>query len=93
MDYCPIEKMWCDILNKPKQGAPYWLDHSHFMNVPVYYDYEVDHNATHPTLLDTKQDNKIEFLPRNWNIPKADPNPVRRSVLGSGLEDSRWDST
>ena len=82
--------MWCDILNKPNQGALYRLNFIHLMNVPVYYDYEVDHNATHPTLSDTKQNNKIEFLPRNWNIPKADPSPVRSNVLGNVIKEVRW---
>ena len=50
MVYFPTEKTWCDILNKPKQGAPYWLDHSHFMNVPVDYDDKVERKANHPAL-------------------------------------------
>jgi len=38
VEYCPAEKMWCHILNKPKQGASYRLNRNHIMNVPVYYD-------------------------------------------------------
>ena len=34
VEYCPTGKMWCDIVKKPKQGAPYRLDRSHLMNVP-----------------------------------------------------------
>ena len=63
------------------------------MNVPVDYYYKVERKDTHPTPLDTNQDDEIEVPPRNWNIPKSDPNPVRRSVLGSGLKEVRWDST
>ena len=59
------------------------------MKVPVYYDDEVDQKATHLALLYTKQDEEIEVLPRNWNTPKADPSPVRRSVLESGLKEAR----
>ena len=61
------------------------------MNVPVYCDDKVECKATHPALLDTNPDNNIEVPPRNWNIPKSDPSPVRRSVLGNGLEEVRWD--
>ena len=38
VEYCPTEKIWHDILNKPKQGASFRLDRSHLMNVPVKYD-------------------------------------------------------
>ena len=92
MDYCPTEKMWCDILNKKNQVSPYRLDVSHLMNIPVDYDDGVERKATHPALLDTKNHNNIMVPSCNRNIPKADPNPVRRSVLGSGLEEVRWDS-
>ena len=93
MGYCPTEKMGCDILNKTKQGAPYRLDCSHHMNVPVVYDEEVEQKATHPALLDIKQDNEIKVFPQNRNIPKANPSPVWRSVLECGLEEVRWELT
>ena len=85
--------MWCGILNKPKTGRPYRLDHSHIMNVPVDYDNEVERKATNPALLDIKQDDEIEDPPRNRNISKANQSPVRRGVLESGLEEVRWDLT
>ena len=85
--------MWCDILNNTKHGTPHRLDRSHLMNISVDYDDEVEQKATHPTLLGIKQDDDIEVPPQNWNIPKADPSPVCRSVLESGLEEARWDST
>ena len=43
--------MWHDILNKPKQGTYFLLDHSHLQNVPVEYYNEVERNRTHPLLL------------------------------------------
>ena len=91
MEYCPTEKMWCDIHNNPKQGTPYRLNRSHLMNVPVDYDDEVECKATHPVLLGTKQDKEIKVPPCNRNIPKADPSPVHRSVLGNGFMELRWD--
>ena len=93
MDYCPTDKMWCDILKNPKQGAPYRQDCSHLMNVPVEYYDKVDHKATYPALLDTKHDDKIRVLPSNRNMPKSNPNQVRRSVLVSGLKEVIWYST
>ena len=91
MEYCPTNKIWCDILNKPNQGALYRLDHIHFMNFTVEYDAGVERKATCPTLLYTKQDNNIKVLPRNWNITKVDPSPMRRSMLENGIEEVRWD--
>ena len=77
--------MWCDIINRPKQGPPYRLDQIHLTNVPVDYGDEVEWKATHPALLDINQDNKIEVPPQNGNITKADLSPLCRSVLESGL--------
>ena len=82
MDYLPTEKMCCDIFNKPKQRAPYRLDHSHLMNVHVDYVDKVDCKATHPALLYTNHYNEIKVLPRNHDIIKADSSLVRRSMLG-----------
>ena len=93
VEYCPTNNMWCEILNKPKRGALYRLDCSHLMNDLVDYYKEVERKATHPTLLDTKQDDKIEVPPRNQNIPKANLIPVRRIVLGNGLEEVMWELT
>ena len=46
--------MWADVLNKPKQGKGFRMDHSHLMNVPVDYDKEVERKNTHPRLLPAK---------------------------------------
>ena len=69
------------------------MDFSQLMNVTMDYDDEVECKATHPTILDTNEDDDIVFLPHNWNIPKADPNTVHRIVLGSGLKEVRWESS
>ena len=63
MEDCPTNKIWCDILNNPNQGALYSLDHINFMNFTVYYGDRNERKATCPTLLDTNQDNKIKVLP------------------------------
>ena len=90
MEYCPTEKMWCDIPDKPKQGAPYRLERNHLMNVSVDYDNQVELKDTHPMLLDIKQDKEIEFPPCNRDITKAGPSPVGMSVLGNCLRQVRW---
>ena len=71
VEYCPTEKMWWDILNNPKQSAPYRMDCSHLINVTLDYDDEVDLKADHPALLDTNQDDKIKVLSHNRNIPRT----------------------
>ena len=93
VEYLLTEKIWCDILNNPKQGPPYSIYQRNLMNFPMDYDKEVNHKATHPAQLDTKKDDTIVVPNRTRNIPKANPNPVCKSVLGSVLEEVRWDST
>ena len=56
--HCPTEKMWSDILNKPKTGAAFRKDRAMLMNVPVEYDDHVEFCATHPDLL-PKEDKKL----------------------------------
>ena len=65
LEYCPTNKMWCDILNNPNQGAPYSLDRSHLMNFSLDYDEEVESKATHHALLDTKKYDNIMVPPLN----------------------------
>ncbi len=40
--YCPTEKMWSNILNKPKQGATFKKDGAILMNAPVEYDDQIE---------------------------------------------------
>ena len=91
VEYCPTEKMWCDILNKPKQGASYRLDRSHLMNVPIEYDDDVERRLTHPALLDKGDDDDVIIPPLDQKPPTAVPEPVRRSVLRDSLKKVTWD--
>ena len=43
--------MWSSLLNKPQQGAYFWLDCSHLQNVPVEWDNEVERKRNHNLLL------------------------------------------
>ncbi len=38
MEYRPTERMWSDILTKPKQGAGFHRDRAYLMNVSEGYD-------------------------------------------------------
>ena len=71
VEYCPAEKMWCDILNKPKQGASYRLDRSYLMNVPIEYDDDVERRLTHPALLDKGDDDDVTIPPLDQKQRKA----------------------
>ena len=51
LQYCPTEKMWTNVLNKPEQGAKFRLNRAELMNVTVNYDDEVECRRTHPKLL------------------------------------------
>jgi hypothetical protein len=44
--YCPTKKMWSDVLNKPKQGAPFRKDRAMLMGVPEEYDDNVEYCRT-----------------------------------------------
>jgi len=83
--------MWCDILNKPKQGASCRLDRSHLMNVPVEYDDDVERKLTHLALLNKGDDDEVIVLPLTQKQPKAVPKPGRRSVLRDSLKRVKWD--
>ena len=78
VNYCPTEKMWCDLLNKPNQRAPYRLDCSHLMNVPLYYDDKIDHKATHPHYRTPR------ISTRSWFHPKIGiyPRPIQIRCTG-----------
>ena len=91
VEYCPAEKMWCDILNKPKQGPSYRLERSHLINVPIEYDDNVERRCTHPALLDKGDDDDVIVLPLDQKQQKAVPKPVRRSVLRASLKRVKWD--
>ena len=77
MQYCPTEKMWSDVLNKPKQGSPFCEDRSMLMNVPVKYDVEEERKITHVDLLPKPEDDY------NLAFPElGQPSKASRSVLG-----------
>ena len=44
--YCLTKKMWSDVLNKPKQGAPFRKDRAVLMGIPEEYDDNVEYRRT-----------------------------------------------
>ncbi len=74
--YCPTEIMLANVLTKPKQRAPFHLDHSHLINIPINYNNNVECSKTHPLLLPKDERNTR----MNDQLPKA-PLIHPRSVL------------
>ena len=77
VQYCPTEKMWSDVLNKPKQGTPFRTDRAVLMNVPVDYNDEEEQKVTHADLLPQPQDDVDLAIPE-----LNQPDKASRSVLG-----------
>ncbi len=74
--YCPTEQMWSDVLNKPKQEAPFRKDRAMLMNVPIDYDDRVEFLKTNPSLLPK---DKLEDL---GALGISGSHALSRSVLG-----------
>jgi len=74
IQYCPTERMWADVLTKPKQGTSFRRDRSYLMNIPEDYDDSAERARTHQLLLP-----KNEREDSGCERPKA-PAPCR-SVL------------
>ena len=77
VQYCPTEKMWTNVLNKPEQGAKFRLDRAELMNVPVDYDDDVERRWTHPKLL--SRDDQVDMV----KAQAKGRGIHHRSVLGS----------
>eukprot|EP00956_Cyclotella_meneghiniana_P028301 scaffold65295_cov71-Cyclotella_meneghiniana.AAC.14 len=74
----PTDKMWSDVLTKPKQGAAFKRDRAMLMNCIEEYDDEVEASRTHPKLL-PKQTNPIDTT--TLDAQNDDQAVQRRSVL------------
>ena len=51
-----INKMWCDVLTKPKQEKGFRINRSHLMNVAKDYDDEAEQEQTNLQLLPKKNE-------------------------------------
>ena len=78
VQYCPTDKMWSDVLNKPKQGLPFRTDRAMLMNIPVNYDDDEERAKTHAKLLPEPAGSEDLALPSLTQPVKAS-----RSMLGN----------
>ena len=89
--------MWVEMLIQPKQDTPFQRDASMLINVPIYYDDELEKRNAHPLLL-TEPEKEKPFIPattyvvhiRQLNNPKRPnaagvcwevPNPNQKLAL------------
>jgi hypothetical protein len=77
IQYCPIEKMWSDVLNKPKQGALFRKDRAVLMGIPEEYNDNVKYRRTQQELLPTEDKENLDV-----HRPSKKPKTSSRSVLG-----------
>ena len=77
IQYCPTEKMWSDVLNKPKQGGPFRKDRAMLMGVPVEYDDNVEYHRTHQELLPNDEKENLDHDQAPKKLTSSS-----RSVLG-----------
>jgi hypothetical protein len=59
VEYDSTNRMWSDILTKPKQGVAFREFRGHLMNCPTDYDDEVERRNTHPKLLPKDEEEKV----------------------------------
>ena len=74
--YCPTKEMWSNVLNKPKQGAPFRKDQAIVMDVPEKYDDNVEYCRTHPDILPLEDKENLEHVGSSKRPPSSS-----RSVL------------
>eukprot|EP00956_Cyclotella_meneghiniana_P035517 scaffold115573_cov38-Cyclotella_meneghiniana.AAC.1 len=82
----PTDKMWSDVLTKPKQGTAFKRDRAMLMNCIEDYDDDEEASRTHPQLLPKKKDPvDPSTVTKTLDTQNQDHGIKRRSVLaGSG---------
>ena len=87
VEHQPTEKMWSDVLTKPKQGRGFKQDRAILMNVEEDCGDEKERARTHPSLLGSKADATASDEPMKARESKT---PVHhcRSVLEGDKHDS-----
>jgi hypothetical protein len=88
IEHQPTEKMWSDVLTKPKQGRGFKQDRAILMNVEEDYDDDKERLRTHPSLLASSASADVKMhLPMKTGSSK-DPMLHCRSVLRGDKRDS-----
>jgi hypothetical protein len=87
----PMDKMWSDVLTKPKQGKGFRLDRAMLMNVPEVYDDEEEQKKTHPQLIILAQGLE-QSVCENSMLSRATNDQLqhRRSVLSKEQKQVTW---
>ena len=55
IQYCPTDKMWSNVLIKPKRGGPFRKDRAVLMAVYEEYDGNFEYHRTHQKLLSSNK--------------------------------------
>jgi hypothetical protein len=95
IEYRPTDKMWSDVLTKPKQGAAFRQDRSMLMNCDTEYDDEKEMRDT-PRMLLPKQEGPVDpDIITSIIAPSSSPGNDRRSVLDSDVKKQRvvWNTS
>ena len=74
------DKMWSDILNKPKQGKAFRVFRSHVMNCSEDYDDDVERIKTHPLLL------PAEDTGTNLSMSKEDKAVINKAIAPAAVD-------
>jgi hypothetical protein len=87
----PTDKMWSDVLTKPKQGKGFRLDRSMLMNVPEVYNDEEERKKTHPKLISLAQGLE-QSVRQNSMLSRATSDQLQhcRSVLSKEQKQVTW---
>ena len=78
IEHMGTDKMWLDVLNKPKQGKVFREFRGHLMNVAEDYDDDVERRNTHPLL-----------LPAEENISSNVSETLKQIVRPTPMQDSK----
>jgi hypothetical protein len=84
IDWAPTDKMWSDVLTKPKQGKGFRVDRAMLMNCDEDYDNEREHFRTHKSVL-PRVEGPVDATTINGVLPMksqgyVNPSLHRRSV-------------
>ena len=91
IEHQPSDRMWSDVLTKPKQGKGFRTDRSMLMNIPEVYNDEEERRKTHPKLLELAQGLENSIVTNSMlNRLDGDRPQHRRSVLDKEQKRVTW---
>jgi hypothetical protein len=101
IEHRPTDKMWSDVLTKPKQGKGFRVDRSWLMSCDEDYDDEKERARTHPKLLPAEEgpvDAKtvvgtIEAKDHDLAVHRRSVLDVKQKSAGKKMERVTWDTS